>query len=361
MTVLRAVTADYLDEGCPVCQTTTCEDLSHQPPTNGPETAQPTLRAVPKLTGFTLDALTDHRFPDRKALFMRGDTVVFREGHLGQVYAERGIGKTWCLQSLSLAAASGSEALGFRAPAPCRVLYVDGEMASREIQDRFDLLRDRLRIARSAALTIVAADWQEQFLARLDTVAGQAALESFVDVADLIVLDNRSCLFDPEGEKDPVAWQAAQDWLLSLRRRGKGVLTAHHSNRQGGARGHSKAEDPMNLLIRLSRPEDYSIDQGARFMVTFDKCRGAYGAEIAPFLAHLTVDGWAVSHLCASNVADKLLAYVRLAEAAGERPTSANAAISRVGVNRNQGLEAWRALLNRGAICKHPEGGFHAQ
>ena len=36
---------------------------------------------------------------------------------------------------------------------------------------------------------------------------------AFVDAADLVILDNRSCLFDPEGEKDASAWQPAQEWL----------------------------------------------------------------------------------------------------------------------------------------------------
>src|SRR5262249_35866320 len=146
-------------------------------------------------------------------------------------------------------------------PTPSRVLYVDGEMDSREIQERFVLLRDRLRIVDVAPITIIAADWQDTYLPRVDTVIGQDALEPYVDTADLIILDNRSCLLDPEGEKDPAAWQPTQDWLLALRRRGKAVLMAHHSNRLGGARGHSKAEDLLNLCLRLTRPEDYTQDQ----------------------------------------------------------------------------------------------------
>ena len=120
-------------------------------------------------------------------------------------------------------------------------------------------------------MTIIAADWQDDYLPRLDTEAGQTEIEPYVENADLIVLDNRSRLVDPDGEKDPSAWQPMQDWLLSLRRRGKAVLLGHHSNRMGGARAHSKAEDPMNLLINLTRPDDYRQDQGARFAVTFDK------------------------------------------------------------------------------------------
>src|SRR5205823_6107860 len=139
-----------------------------------------------------------------------------------------------------------------------------------------------------SSLTIVAADWQEQFVPRLDTEEGQQAIEPFVEAADLVIIDNRSCSFDPESEKDPSAWQPAQDWLLSLRRRGKAVLLDHHANRLGGARGHSKPEDPMDLLLSLARPDDYRQDQGARFVVTFDKARGVHGAAVAPFLAHLT-------------------------------------------------------------------------
>src|SRR5262249_1689565 len=150
-------------------------------------------------------------------------------------------------------------------PEPCRVLYVDGEMDSREIQERFERLnmqmcatvppleRNGVFEALNTNLVVVGADWQETFVPRLDTREGQEAIEPFVAEADLIILDNRSCLFDPEGEKDASAWQPAQDWLLSLRKRGKATWCVHHSNRQGGARGHSKSEDILNLMMKLTR------------------------------------------------------------------------------------------------------------
>lgn len=106
----------------------------------------------------------------------------------------------------------------------------------------------------------LAADWQDGYLPRLDTLPGRLAIEPFVAQADFIILDNRSSLFDPEAEKDPTAWQPAQDSLLSLRRRRKAVLIVHHSNRMGGARGHSKPEDVMELLIKLTRPEGYRFN-----------------------------------------------------------------------------------------------------
>ena len=247
---------------------------------------------TPTLVGFSLEDLQTDVFPERKPLLMRGDTPVFREGHLGETYGSRGFGNTWFLKTMALVAVSGGDALGFHAPTPCRVLDVDGEMASQNIKDWYALLAGHLGISVASSLQIVAADWQEGLIPRLDRPEGQAALEPFVDNADLIFFDNRSCLFDPEGESDPGARQPAQDYLLSLRRRGKAVMLAHHSNRQGGARGHRKPEDPMNLLINLTRPEGYSHEQGARFVVTFEKSRGAYGAAVAPFTAQRTADGW---------------------------------------------------------------------
>ena len=319
-------------------------------------------KEAPPLVGLTLDELSTHTFPERKALLRRGDSAVFCSGYLGEVYAERGKGKTWFLQTLALVAASGCSALGFRAPESCRVLYIDGEMAATEIQERFALLRERLHVRTGSHLTVVAADWQVDFMPRIDTLEGQAVLEPFVEAADLIIVDNRSCLTDPESEKDPSAWQPTQDWLLSLRRRGKAVLLAHHSNRMGGARGHSKPEDVMNTLIKLSTPDDYSADQGARFIVTFDKSRGAYGAAVAPFEAHLTPEGWivqGVEGMKQRTTSDRLLDYLRAAHEAGDRPKSANTAIVRARLNRSEGLRAWGALLKAKTLIQHQEGGFY--
>jgi hypothetical protein len=190
----------------------------------------------------------------------------------------------------------------------------------------FVLLCDRLHMSLTDdRLTMIAADWQTDYFACVDTLEGQTALEPFVAPADLVIFDNRSCLFDPEGEKDPTAWQPAQHYLLGLRRRGKAVLLAHHSNRQGGARGHSKSEDALNLLVKLSRPEEYSQEQGARFLVTFDKYRGFYGPAAASVVAALTCNGWHIEGVDGGgrdHVARKIREYLVVAHAANDRPKS---------------------------------------
>src|SRR5262249_12868741 len=76
----------------------------------------PTTITTAPLIAFTLDQLQTHTFPERRPLLMRGDTTVFREGHIGEIYAERGFGKTWLSQTLALIMATGTEGLGFRSP-----------------------------------------------------------------------------------------------------------------------------------------------------------------------------------------------------------------------------------------------------
>lgn len=318
----------------------------------------PATQAAPATLALTLEELRTYRFPPRRAILLRGETPILRAGHLGEIFAERGIGKTWLLQSLALAAATGTEVLGFAAPSACRVLYIDGEMDALDIQERYARLTEMLHLTPTDNLRIVAADWQTDYLPNLDTVEGQARVEPFVEDADLVLIDNRSCLFNPEGEKDPTAWQPAQDWLLSLRRRGKAVVMAHHANRQGGARGHSKSEDPLNLIIKLARPEDYSADQGSRFIVSFEKARGAFGSAVAPFTAKLTPEGWQTDGSATMTTGSKLLEHVRLAERAGEPVKSGTAAIRAAGVNKANGLKVWADLRNSGQILELPGGGW---
>jgi putative DNA primase/helicase len=310
------------------------------------------------LLAYDLRALLEQRFKSRAALLCRGDVPVFCQGHLGQLHAPRGLGKTWLLLTWALVVSSGVEALGFRAPERRRVLVIDGEMAAEELQQRLRLLCEVLHVVPDENLVLLAADWQRSYLPRLDTADGQDAVEPFVSRADMVILDNRSCLFDPEGEKDPTSWQPAQDWLLSLRRRGKGVLLAHHANRAGGARGHSKPEDAMNLLLKLSRPEGYVQDQGARFLLEFEKARGVHGPAAAALVGSLTSEGWNVEGAEREEdaVTRKLINHLLVTEKLAERPKSASATVRGAGVNRQAGLRAMADLLQRGRVVHGPDG-----
>jgi putative DNA primase/helicase len=279
-----------------------------------------------------------------------------------QIFAERGVGKTWLARTFAIVMASGGSAMEFRAPKPVKILYLDGEMASEDIQERDRRLVECLKPSREPLLRTVAADWQDEYLRRLDTDEGQAAIEAHVEWADVLIIDNRSCLFDPSGERDPNAWEPAQRWLLSLRRQGKAVILVHHSNRMGGPRGISNAEDPLDVIIALTRPAKYETSEGARFTLSFEKNRGFAGPAVAPLTARLTPGGWVIEEPEESNkeIKRKLLSVVSSRRKVGTPVTSANDAIKEAKVGRNEALKVWKELIEDGLVREQNDGTYNA-
>jgi len=314
-------------------------------------------RRTPKLRVIRGAQLKTHAVPRREPILRRGDTVMLKAKQLWQVVAYRGTGKSWFLMTIALIISAGRAALGFTAPTPRSVLYVDGEMALEDILDRFNLLSEALGIPLTDNLVIIAADDQDEdsYLPRLDTPEGQAAVEEFAGPAEVIILDGRSCLFDSEGEKDPTKWQPAQDWLLSLRRRGKTVAWAHHANRLGGTRGIGKPEDVINLEIKLSLPDGYKREDGCRFVAEWTKTRGVHGPELTRFVAQLVDGKWHAQteeQAVKDETEKKVLAHVREMTSFGEPAKSGNAVCEEVGGKRSDVLKALRALKTRGLVIE---------
>ncbi|HUX79695.1 MAG TPA: winged helix-turn-helix transcriptional regulator, partial [Alphaproteobacteria bacterium] len=103
----------------------------------------------------------------------------------------------------------------------------------------------------------------------------------------LLILDNYSALCRRGRENEGESWIPLQEWFLNLRRRGISVLLIHHSNKSGAQRGTSRKEDLLDTIITLRKPENYDPREGARFEVHYEKARGFYGEEAAPFEACL--------------------------------------------------------------------------
>jgi putative DNA primase/helicase len=62
-------------------------------------------------------------------------------------------------------------------------------------------------------------------------------------------------------------------------------------------------------VVHLKRPEDYDIEEGARFEVHLTKARGTYGDEALPFEAKLQkIDG--KDHWTCTTLRDKVLDQV---------------------------------------------------
>lgn len=210
----------------------------------------------------------------------------FPEQGLVMVYGPRGNGKTWFVLSLAYAAASGCRIFDkWEAPKARRVLYIDGEMPARTIQERLAsiVMGYDKEPPNPSYLRILTPDLQDMAMPNLAGQEGQEAIQPLVDVADFIIVDNLACLARHGRENDAESWLPVQTWLLGLRRQGKSVVIVHHAGKGGAQRGTSSREDVLDTVISLRRPNNYNPSDGARFEVHLEKARGVYGHEAAPF------------------------------------------------------------------------------
>ncbi len=208
---------------------------------------------------------------------------------LALLYGPRGLGKTFIALGIAWAAASGGSFLNWQAPAPRRVLYVDGEMAAVD-------MKERLRLLGSAPPTLefMLADMNARSPPDLATPEGQTRLMASWGHPDLVVLDNLSSLAGFKNG-DPDSWNDLQRFLMLQRRFGRAMLLVHHANKKGLQRGTNRREDVLDVVMSLRRPDDYAPRQGARLEIHFEKARGLHGNAVDPIEARLVTDSIGVA------------------------------------------------------------------
>ena len=242
--------------------------------------------SVKYLRTVTLHELQAMTIPERDMLLA---PIIPAKG-LVMAFAQRGIGKTFLGLNIAYAVASGGKFLRWQAPQAKPVLYVDGEMPARALQERVNMLTQSCEnyLPTSEHFRFLAMDMQLLGIGlNLALPADQAAVEAQIGNAELIVFDNISTLVSDGPENDAKSWDSMQAWLLKLRRMGKTVLLIHHAGRGENARGTSKREDVLDTVIHLKRPENYLPTEGARFEVHLTKARGVFGDDAKAFEAKL--------------------------------------------------------------------------
>ena len=210
---------------------------------------------------------------------------------LAMLYAARGVGKTFVGLGMAYAVATGGAFFRWQAPAPRRVLYIDGEMPARAMQERLaQIVQGSEKEPPSTDfLRVITPDLQPDGIPDISSTEGQAAIEDYLEGVSLVIVDNLSTLCRYGRENEAESWEPMQEWLLSLRRRGISVLLVHHAGKGGAQRGTSKREDCLDTVICLKRPPDYRAEDGARFEVHLEKARGVIGEDAKPFEARLEV------------------------------------------------------------------------
>ena len=217
------------------------------------------------------------------------EPLLFR-GQLAMIYARAGVGKTWLALTLSIAASQGVKLFGpFAAPKPVEVLYIDGEMPAREMQDRLSALK----IASAGRLHILSSDLlsqQEEATPNLSDPKWREAL--LIHMREhpgirLLVLDNISALTPGMNEQERKDWDGVNQWLMSLRRMGLTVLLIHHAGKGGDQRGTSAREDQLDLVLKLTRVESRKVPT---LRVDYQKARSLSGEQKKSFLMEIVMD-----------------------------------------------------------------------
>jgi hypothetical protein len=200
------------------------------------------------------------------------------------LYAWRGLGKSWLAMSTGYAVATGSPLLNWNAQGKSKVLYIDGELPAKTLQDRLALIVNSFDAEPlEDGFQILTPDLQpDGIMPNLSTPEGQAEIDKHANKADLIIVDNLSCLARSGKENEGESWLPIQAWALRHRAQGRSILFVHHSGKNGQQRGASRREDVLDVVIVLKRPEEYQANEGARFDLLFEKSRNLTGEDVTP-------------------------------------------------------------------------------
>ena len=197
-----------------------------------------------------------------------------KQKSLVEIVAPRGIGKTWAAESIALGACSGNGFGPWAGADSVRGLYLDAEMA---IQDQIERLT-MLDAPPETPLFVYSNDFAHSLglpPAHLGNEKWRREFKSFLieEKIELLVFDNNASLTPGLDENSKQEWDPVNQYLLDLRRSGITVILVHHAGKSGAQRGTSGREDNLDIVIELRKPQNYTPEDGCRFIMHFSKHR----------------------------------------------------------------------------------------
>lgn len=204
------------------------------------------------------------------------------ENSMSLLWAMRETGKTHIALGIAHAIATGGQFLKWRAPAPRKVCYIDGEVGKRGIKG---WLAD-MGLTPSEELKnlhfITLEEAPNGIIWNLTTPVGQEVYSRIVADYDLIIVDNLTTVARAGGrglQSDVEQWASVQVWALQQRAKGKSLIFLHHAGKSGEQRGTSMKEDAMDTVISLRRDKDHDPEHGIDCCLAFEKARYLVGAD----------------------------------------------------------------------------------
>lgn len=219
----------------------------YEPDKDGSETGSPiTVRPVAELLAAT--------YPPIEHL---SDPILVHPG-LCMVFGPSGISKTYFTLAWAMSICAGRRFLNWQTPAPRGVLYIDGELGGRTMQQRIRAIQSGHELTLQAPFYVSSFDDQASGLfPNIEDEEQQARyILGIPDDVHLVVLDSLSTLAALEESNDAKSWGPIQRMLLAFRRRGISAIVVHHANKGGTDQlGTSRRIHVMDTVISL-RPHE---------------------------------------------------------------------------------------------------------
>ncbi|HLG49510.1 MAG TPA: AAA family ATPase [Reyranella sp.] len=234
----------------------------------------------PILTLLPATDLAKAAFPTPEAIL----APILSRGSQCLMHGPPGVSKSLVALGIAHAVATGDSFLGWHAPRPHRVLYLDGYTAPGEMKRRLALFGpppDSLQFSLMAHDTGPVRD-----LAALES---QARLMAGWRRPELVVLDDLTSLAGPGSAAE--RWSTLRRFLLLQRRLERAVLLVQDVNREGRPDG-PEYDDVLDVVLSLRRPADWQVQDGPRVEIHIEKARGLDGEMVAPIEAALRGGRW---------------------------------------------------------------------
>ncbi len=201
---------------------------------------------------------------------------------MGEIFSVRGVGKTYFVMGLGHAVATGGQFLKWKATRARPVLLLDGELDGYTLQQRVKTF------GRSDNLRFLCCDMQDDPFPHLTTKRAQLMIEDALGDSELLIIDNLSALAPSStATARPGTGYSSRHGFSNCEKKGVASIFLHHAGHAGWARGTTRREDLLDLVIELRHPKNYIASEGLRFEVHFTKTRANLGAAAEPIEVQL--------------------------------------------------------------------------